>query len=86
MGSATFWAIFFLDSSGHPVYDSTPGSLSRTMVQESTGGKTMLATTVSVVMLLFIVLFIGPLFYHLPRVTIFMYLHTSLSMRSYKDL
>jgi len=38
------------------------------MVQESTGGKTLVSSAVSVVMLLAVILFIGPFFYHLPRV------------------
>jgi len=46
------------------------GSLSRTMVQESTGGKTLMASAVSVIMLLAVILFIGPFFYHLPRVNL----------------
>jgi MFS superfamily sulfate permease-like transporter len=44
------------------------GSLSRTMVQVSTGGKTMMASAISVFLLLWIILFVGPLFFHLPRV------------------
>lgn len=43
------------------------GSLSRTMVQESTGGKTLVTSAVSVFMLLWVILYIGPLFYHLPK-------------------
>jgi MFS superfamily sulfate permease-like transporter len=46
------------------------GSLSRTMVQVSTGGKTMMASAISVFLLLWIILFVGPLFFHLPRVRI----------------
>lgn len=37
------------------------------MVQVSTGGKTMMTSAVSVFMLLWVILFIGPLFYHLPK-------------------
>ena len=40
----------------------------RTMVQESTGGRTLVTSAVSVFMLLWVILFIGPLFYHLPKV------------------
>ena len=39
------------------------------MVQVSTGGKSQLASAVSVFILLGIILFIGPLFYHLPKVS-----------------
>ena len=38
------------------------------MVQDSTGGRTLLTSAVSVFMLLWVILFIGPLFYYLPKV------------------
>jgi len=44
------------------------GSLSRTMVQDMSGGKTLMASAVSVILLLWVILFFGPFFYHLPRV------------------
>jgi hypothetical protein len=40
------------------------------MVQESTGGRTLVTSAVSVFMLLWVILFIGPLFYYLPKVEI----------------
>uniref|UniRef100_A0A665T9W8 Solute carrier family 26 member 6 n=1 Tax=Echeneis naucrates TaxID=173247 RepID=A0A665T9W8_ECHNA len=43
-------------------------SMSRTMVQESTGGKTQVAGALSAVVILFIVLWIGALFEELPKV------------------
>ena len=38
------------------------------MVQVSTGGKSQLASAVSVFLLLTVILFVGPMFRHLPKV------------------
>lgn len=44
-------------------------SLSRSMIQEAVGGVTQIASIVSCVLLLFILLWIGPFFESLPRVS-----------------
>lgn len=51
-------------------------SLSRSLIQQTVGGRTQLASIVSCVLLLFVLLWIGPFFEALPRVrfnTIFQY-------------
>jgi MFS superfamily sulfate permease-like transporter len=47
-------------------------SLSRSSVQERTGGKTQVAGLVSCLFMLIFLLFLGPLLYHLPKVSIFL--------------
>ena len=42
-------------------------SMSRTLVQDSSGGKTMMASLISVFLLLWVLLFAGPLFSDLPN-------------------
>jgi len=44
-------------------------SLSRSLIQEAVGGKTQLASLVSCILLLFVLLFIGPFFEPLPNVS-----------------
>lgn len=46
-------------------------SLSRSLIQEQTGGNTQLASVVSAMLILFILLYIGPFFEWLPRVSVF---------------
>lgn len=46
-------------------------SLSRSAIQEASGGKTQLASLVSCGILTFVLLWIGPFFEDLPRVTIY---------------
>nr|AKN21608.1 slc26a-4 [Schmidtea mediterranea] len=43
------------------------GSVSRSAVQEAAGGKTQITSLVSVILILFVLLFIGPLFQPLPN-------------------
>ena len=44
-------------------------SLSRSLIQQTVGGKTQLASLVSCILLLFVLLFIGPFFEPLPNVS-----------------
>lgn len=46
-------------------------SLSRSAVQDAIGGKSQLTSIVSSILLLFVLLFIGPVFYALPSVSYF---------------
>jgi len=59
-GSASIFGAFF---------QSLPAgaSMSRSMVQVNVGGKTQLTSVVSVSLLIFVILFIGPLFQSLPK-------------------
>ncbi|XP_071331340.1 solute carrier family 26 member 6 [Trachinotus anak] len=63
-------------------------SMSRTMVQESTGGKTQVAGALSAIVILFIVLWIGGLFEQLPKAVlaaiIFVNLHGM--MKQFMDI
>lgn len=43
-------------------------SLSRSLIQEQTGGKSQIASVVSAVLILIVLLWIGPVFEVLPRV------------------
>lgn len=45
-------------------------SLSRSLIQEQTGGKTQLASVVSAVLIIFVLLWIAPVFEVLPRVSV----------------
>ena len=66
IGSANIFSSFF---SCYPC----AASLSRSSVQEKTGGKTQIASLVSCIIILVVLLFLGPLFYHLPKVNIKLY-------------
>jgi hypothetical protein len=57
-------------------------SLSRSLVQETVGGKTQLTSFISCLILLTVMLWIGPFFEPLPRVNIF----TNSTARSVDDL
>lgn len=46
-------------------------SLSRSAIQQSTGGKTQIASLISCSLLIFVLLWIGPFFEELPRVSFF---------------
>jgi branched-subunit amino acid permease len=48
-------------------------SLSRSLVQETVGGKTQLTSLISCLILLAVMLWIGPFFEPLPRVNIYKY-------------
>lgn len=50
-------------------------SLSRSAIQEASGGKTQLASLVSCGILTFVLLWIGPFFEDLPRVCILIRIH-----------
>ena len=43
-------------------------SASRSAVQEAAGGKTQITSLISAILILFVLLFIGPLFQQLPNV------------------
>ena len=47
----------------------TAAAMERTVVQVTAGGKTQLTSFVSAILLIFILLFIGPIFESLPKVT-----------------
>lgn len=63
LGAANLFGCFF---SGFP----TTGGFSRTSVNADAGAKTPLSSTVSAVILTIAVLFLTPLFYHLPSATL----------------
>lgn len=44
-------------------------SLSRSLIQQAVGGKTQMASVISCTLLLFVLLWIGPFFEVLPRVS-----------------
>ncbi|OQR69759.1 sulfate transporter-like [Tropilaelaps mercedesae] len=62
MGGANMFGSFF---------DCFPcaASLSRSSLQEKAGGKTQVTSILSSVFLLFVILFAGPLFFYLPKVS-----------------
>lgn len=60
LGLANVAAAFF---SGFPV----AGSFSRTAVQYQSGGRTQMASIMTALMILFVLLFLTPLFYYLPN-------------------
>ena len=64
LGSANLFSSLFA------CYPSS-ASLSRTSVQERTGGKTQVAGLVSSLAMLVFLLYLGPLLYHLPKVSTF---------------
>lgn len=45
-------------------------SLSRSLIQEQTGGKTQIASVISAFLIMCIILWIGPIFEVLPRVSV----------------
>lgn len=45
-------------------------SLSRSLIQEQTGGKTQIASVISAFLIMCIILWIGPIFEVLPRVCV----------------
>uniref|UniRef100_A0A665TM62 Solute carrier family 26 member 6 n=1 Tax=Echeneis naucrates TaxID=173247 RepID=A0A665TM62_ECHNA len=63
-------------------------SMSRTMVQESTGGKTQVAGALSAVVILFIVLWIGALFEELPKAVLAAIIYVNLHgmMKQFMDV
>uniref|UniRef100_A0A8C5CUI2 Solute carrier family 26 member 6 n=1 Tax=Gadus morhua TaxID=8049 RepID=A0A8C5CUI2_GADMO len=63
-------------------------SMSRTMVQESTGGKTQVAGALSAVVILFITLWIGTLFEDLPKAVLAAIIYVNLQgmMKQFKDI
>lgn len=50
-------------------------SLSRSLIQQTVGGKTQLASVVSCGILVFVLMWIGPYFEPLPRVSITLLAH-----------
>ncbi|KAM7412292.1 hypothetical protein PAMA_021985 [Pampus argenteus] len=63
-------------------------SMSRTMVQESTGGKTQVAGLLSAVVILFITLWIGTLFENLPKAVLAAIIYVNLHgmMKQFMDI
>ncbi|KAM6977372.1 solute carrier family 26 member 6 [Aplochiton taeniatus] len=63
-------------------------SMSRTMVQESTGGKTQVASAVSAMVILVIVLWIGALFEELPKAVLAAIIYVNLQgmMKQFMDI
>ncbi|CAL8278368.1 unnamed protein product [Boreogadus saida] len=63
-------------------------SMSRTMVQESSGGKTQVAGALSAVVILFITLWIGTLFEDLPKAVLAAIIYVNLQgmMKQFKDI
>lgn len=48
-------------------------SLSRSLIQEQTGGRTQIASVISAFLIMCIILWIGPIFEVLPRVRVFFF-------------
>ena len=64
------------------------GSMSRTLVQVSSGGRTLMASFMSVFLLLWVLLFAGPLFQELPNAILASIIIVSLRgiLMQFKDL